>query len=75
MLDMYDEDTLYRFVDGECSPSEELAVLQAESKDATLAKRIREMREANAMLRSAMDIELLADLRDDIVGSVQTAHG
>lgn len=74
MVDVNNEDTLYRFVDGECSPAEELDILHAEQNDADLARRIREMREQNATLRSAMDIELLSELRDDIVQAAKTAH-
>ncbi len=74
MVDVYDENTLYRFVDGECSPAEELAILQDEQADVALAQRIRDMREANAKIRSAMDAELLSDLRNDIVQAVKTTH-
>ena len=71
MFDVNNDDTLYRFVDGECSPSQELEILNAEQENADLAHRIREVRKANATLRSAMDLELLADLRDDIVKAAQ----
>jgi len=71
MVDMNDEDILFRFIDGECSPSEELEILRAEREDAIIARRIRELREENARLRSAMDAELLGDLRDDIMQTVK----
>ncbi|MFY0309957.1 hypothetical protein ACFMBG_08695 [Leisingera sp. D0M16] len=74
MVDVTNEDALYRFVDGECSPSEELEILRAERNDADLARRIREMREQNATLRLAMNVELLSELRNDIVQTAKEAH-
>lgn len=62
MNNVLTEETLFRFVDGECSPSEELEVLEAERKDPDFAQQIRDIREQNALLRAALDLELECEM-------------
>ncbi|MEM8776755.1 MAG: DVU3141 family protein [Pseudomonadota bacterium] len=66
------DNILHQFVDGECSPSEELSILRAEEDDAELARRIRKIRKRKAELRAAMDLELLDEVPGDLIQATGT---
>ncbi len=74
MNDILNEEALFRFVDGECSPTEELEILQAEQEDSDVAQRIRDMRKQNAVVRAAMDLELAFEISGDIASATSTKH-
>ncbi|WP_317057213.1 anti-sigma factor family protein [Roseovarius rhodophyticola] len=72
MTKIENDDQLHRFIDGECSPSEELEILRAEHDDDVLAKRIRKLRGQKAELRAAMELELAGELPLNLVEATKS---
>ena len=72
MINIWTDDVLDQFIDGECAPETALAILQAEQEDAILAGLIRERRTEALRIRMAMDLELDRQIPDTLHAAVKS---